>query len=176
MRDILFKGKRTDNKQWIEGFYVLLGKENPNPYIIKNIKNKARVCHKSICEYTGLTDKNGTKIFEGDILKADGYIFVVKFGKCGGVSNAENYGYRGFYLDGFDEETKACIGYGLRTDICYFTECEVIGNIHDNTRKTHEKRTRALKNDFKEWEYEDNAYNFNRNYHFCGYKLWQDEL
>ena len=68
----------------------------------------------------------------GDIVKADGYIFFVKFGKCGGVANNENYGYMGYYFDGFDSMTKDALWFGLRNDICYFTDIEVIGNIHDD--------------------------------------------
>ena len=86
----------------------------------------------TIGQYTGLTDKNGKKIFEGDIVKADDYIFVIKFGKCGGTPNADNYGYMGFYLEALSEGTKVCAKYGLRDDICYFEDIEIIDNIHDN--------------------------------------------
>ncbi len=81
---------------------------------------------------TGLKDNNGKPILEGDIVKYDDYIFVVKYGKCGGCANNPNYGYIGFYLDGADYHTKRQMHYGLRDDICYFKDIEVIGNIHDN--------------------------------------------
>ena len=58
--------------------------------------------------------------------------FFVKFGKCGGVANDKNYGYMGYYLDGFDNMTKSVLKYGLRNDICYFTNIEIIGNVNDN--------------------------------------------
>ena len=48
MREILFKGKRTDNQQWVEGFYALIGEENPNAYIIRNNGRRVRVAHKSV--------------------------------------------------------------------------------------------------------------------------------
>ena len=129
MREILFRGKRLVDGEWIVGYFVVTGRYSA-------IKPKGEVYYgvdpSTVGQYTGLTDKNGKKIFEGDIVKADGYIFVVRFGKCGGVANAENFGYMGFYFDGFDDVTKDCIRYGLRNDICYFTNREVIGNIHDN--------------------------------------------
>ena len=90
------------------------------------------VIPKTVGQCTGLKDKNGKLIFEGDIVEADGYIFFVNFGKCGGVANKVDYGYIGYYLDGYDEITKKALSYGLRDDICYFTNIEVIGNIHDN--------------------------------------------
>ena len=129
MREILFRGKAIDGN-WYYGVPLIFTEDYvcmtaPHTY---NKKVEAN----TIGQYTGLTDKNGTKIFEGDIVKADDYIFVVKFGKCGGVANAENYGYMGFYLQAFSESTRLSAKYGLRDDICYFTDIEVIGNIHDN--------------------------------------------
>ena len=137
MREILFRGKRTDNGEWIYGNYCyaeLIDKSGYEDLIIEQPADgeTRRVIPKTVGQYIGLTDKNGTKIFEGDIVKADDYIFVVKFGKCGGVANVENYGYVGFYLEAFSESTRLSAKYGLRDDICYFTDIEVIGNIHDN--------------------------------------------
>lgn len=134
MREILFRGKRH-NGDWVVGNLFIPDKEDAPTEICVGtnvIRITYDVIPETVGEYTGLTDKNGNKIFEGDIVETDGYIFVVKFGKCGGVANNDNYGYMGFYFDGFDKITKDCIGYGLRNDICYFTEREVIGNIHDN--------------------------------------------
>ena len=129
MREILFRGKAIDDN-WYYGVPLVFTEDYvcmtaPHTY------NKA-VIPETIGQYTGLTDKNGKKIFEGDIVKADGYIFVVKFGKCGGVANDDNFGYMGFYFAGIDEITKKAISWGLRNDICYFVKREVIGNIHDN--------------------------------------------
>lgn len=101
--------------------------------MLKNKIGKAyEVIPETICQCTTLTDKNGKLIFKGDVVKADGYIFFVSFGKCGGVANDENYGYMGYYLDGFDSITKNVLRFGLRNDICYFTDIEVVGNIHDD--------------------------------------------
>ena len=137
MREILFRGKHTRTGEWVEGL-LWKKKYNDNKLFISCFPDKDDneeiyiIIPETVGQYTGLTDKNGKKIFEGDIVKADDYIFVVKFGKCGGVANAENYGYMGFYFEAFSESTKLSAKYGLRDDICYFEDIEVIGNIHDN--------------------------------------------
>ena len=138
------RGKRKDNGEWVEGFYVFQRKRSGvfgqviseldfDRHLIKDIwGNSYEVIPKTVGQCTGLEDKNGKLIFGGDVVKADGYTFFVKFGKCGGVANDENYGYIGYYLDGFDSMTKNALRLGLRNDICYFTDIEVIGNIHDD--------------------------------------------
>lgn len=118
MREILFRGKRTDNKQWVEGFYALIGEENPSAYIIKSNGHRIRVAHKSISQFTGLTDKNGKKIFEGDIMPVyeqgeEYYYKVVYNGDC-------------FMLAMLDSEQGS---YPLSAKNAI---SEVIGNIHDN--------------------------------------------
>lgn len=129
----IFKGKRKDNGEWIEGNLVYSQTTTRGVITeIYTLKMTYEVNTKTVGQCTGLKDKNGKLIFEGDIVEADGYIFFVNFGKCGGVANNEDYGYIGYYLDGYDEITKKVLSYGLRDDICYFTNIEAIGNIHDN--------------------------------------------
>ena len=80
-------------------------------------------------------------IFEGDILSVfdencdEQYKFIVNYGICGGICNVTHkVGYIGFYLDGYDDETKKCSSLGLRNDILYWLngyKCYVVGNIYD---------------------------------------------
>ena len=139
-REILFRGKRTDNGKWVEGFWAILPTDSGEPEytIIEPVDDDICLWHRppvdpaTVGQYTGLKDRNGKRIFEGDIVRADDYIFSLKYGKCGGTPNAETYGYMGFYLEAVSEGTKLCAHYGLRDDMCYFTDIKVIGNIHDN--------------------------------------------
>lgn len=115
MREILFRGKRSDNGEWVNSntFYQCDGKiklwDEPNR------DGYVEVEPETVGQYTGLTDKNGTKIFEGDIVKWN-INFAIVWQECKFVikkdliSKAYDY-----VLSCFDG-----------------TELEVIGNIHDN--------------------------------------------
>lgn len=133
MREILFRGKRVDNGEWVHGDLKQNGATfGKRCFITRWLKPLIEVVPETVGQYTGLTDKNGTKIFEGDIVKKS-WIYRYRTGRgeeeklnsFTGVVIFEK-GQFGLALDErmeFDEFVGEC-GHEKWT--------EVISNIHDN--------------------------------------------
>ena len=130
MREILFRGK-TDKGEWVQGCYTETLRYNKLHWIWDG-KNHFTVNPSTIGQYTGLTDKNGTKIFEGDILKfTDKFSNYEWIGKVEfGNPNAEyNWGFQLVYISGAKPNTDILLWFDMEETGAY---SELIGNIHDN--------------------------------------------
>jgi hypothetical protein len=117
MREILFRGKFGN--EWKYGFLSI----EPKGLVIKEpYKNESsNVWHidaDTVGQYTGLTDKNGTKIFEGDIVKYGDTVHNVVFEQRNGTA----------YF-GLVYSTLETLSFGYYQDL---KQIEVIGNIYDN--------------------------------------------
>ena len=117
MREILFRGKRVCDNEWMYGDYEHFYLQDGEliVYISDWGKGNEKVFPNTIGQYTGLTDKNGKKIFEGDIVNIDYYETtvinaVIEWVGAGFVASTE---YDDWELDNF--------GF-----------IEIVGNIHDN--------------------------------------------
>lgn len=125
MRDILFKAKKLNGSEWAIGSYVhtfnedkkcpVVGVMTENHWIVKINGNMVLIDKETLCQFTGLTDKNGNKIWENDIIKE----------YCNGLVGrliwdvpTATYKLEGFGNDYKIEDARI--------------EWEVIGNIFDN--------------------------------------------
>ena len=137
----LYHAKRTYNGKWVEGCLVVT--PQGDAYIISTAETKRDVnvlinqCSlnvdpETIGQFTGLTDRNGKKIFEGDIVKCTDTIndfefnAVVEFGNPNGEYN---WGYQLKFISGEESNFDILCWVDMKETGAYI---EIIGNIHDN--------------------------------------------
>ena len=145
MREILFKAKRIDNGEWVEGYVV----RKRGLYFIYDIvnsescrQNNYEIDSETLCQFTGLCDKNGKKIWEGDIISHqrdnDDCPFPNKdtkkrFGKV------FYQGFRSTFAIGMGRNGSRSINDDLWKYVQNGNRVEVIGNRFDNPELLQEE-------------------------------------
>lgn len=127
MREILFRGKRKDNGELVYGNYAITDNNEKQHFIFQNKAFEFEVVPETVGQYTGITDDNGKKIFEGDILGVTNddpdYDYITKvYLDCDTLCvdvQGQDYDYTsiGFAIEIWDDECD---------------QVEIIGNIYDN--------------------------------------------
>ena len=128
MREILFRGKSTDTGAWVYGYYCgSFGDFDEHEIcdIADPTCSRIDVDPETVGQYTGLTDKNGKRIFEGDILDVSGSFDAVLLGYRNGRAIVR-----------WDEDVSGFEPFAYYDSDCGLyiceKECVAIGNIHDN--------------------------------------------
>lgn len=133
-REILFRGKRIEDGKWVEGYllkYSPIYEEKAYILPLHSVcVSDIEVDPKTICQYTGLTDKHNRKIFEGDLIKYHfgDDIAPVRFGTYENCFDSVYTEHVGFYVDWSGKKD-------LRKDLGYWVnmvKANIVGNIYDN--------------------------------------------
>lgn len=156
MREILFKAKRIEDGEWIEGYYQkrhdFLGNEEHLIFYADGhtVWDHAEVDSETLCQFTGLCDKNGKKIWKNDILMCHGNpkdLAKVLFGEFG-VRNIETgsivdkvvgWHYEVVPTDAISRCEPFCWPMPLTEYYIDRCEMEVVGNIFDNPELLQEE-------------------------------------
>ena len=115
MREILFRGKRIDNGEWLEGDLI---HAPDGRAAISTVDDLLEVQHETVCQYTGLTDKGSRKIWENDIIRYNKKLFRVAW-------KADCTHFAAYPLDK-EIRYAPCLNIGTMKSV------EVVGNIFDN--------------------------------------------
>lgn len=130
MSEILFRGKRRDNGEWVVGYVMI--HDNDKATIFRQHQGDGglegfEVDPETVGQYAGLTDKNGKKIYEGDIISGPGNIpWLVDFERNAFVAKDDEME---LYFALFEQWE---YDYKNKKHISPSNKFEVIGNIHDN--------------------------------------------
>lgn len=162
MREILFRAKRIDNGEWVEGYYckwlkgerIITYSEKETDCIITWMSNggmsRYEVNPETLCQFTGLCDKNGKRIWENDILMCrenSEDLVKVAFGEFG-VRNIETgsivdkvvgWHYEVVSTDAISRCEPFCWPMPLTEYYIERCEMEVVGNIFDNPELLQEE-------------------------------------
>ena len=122
MRTIKFRGKQTYGNKWVYGYLVVFGVENRIYYGPNEKRDYSVVNGKTVGQFTGIEDKDGNEIFEGDIISSNDH-------KHKAFYHSEENGYR-FELIEKNPLQRYCT---FSQDLINKYKKKVIGNIHENS-------------------------------------------
>lgn len=144
----LFRAKRIDNGEWVEGFpflvndvsYILPHHNTGQPIHIDNLlSTSVEVLEDTICQCTGLKNKNGKLIWENDIVKDlfSDTAAPIRYGSYQSCFDSTKVEHVGFYVDWsgkYNKNYRKDLGYWI-----HMVDAEIIGNAIDNPELLEEQ-------------------------------------